>query len=569
MGKKWKFRESDKQNKEEIKKISEEYNINKIVAEIMVKRGIKDEDENIRKFLYPTRDDFYDPFLFKDMEKATARIIKAMENNEKILVFGDYDVDGITATTVLKRYFKDRGITIHTYIPNRVTEGYGLSFEAIDKIADMKIDLIITVDTGITGYEQVEYAKAREIDVIITDHHEPPEQTPNAVAVIDAKMQNSGYPFNGLAGCGVAFKLTQAISNKLGLKAEAYLKYLDIVAIGTISDIVPLEDENRTITKLGLLLLKMTKNSGLKGLIKVAGLKNVDEISVAFGMAPRINACGRLGHEEVALNLFLEDNPKEALAWAEELNDFNNKRREVEQKIYEEAIKQITEKNLEEAPAIILQGKGWHPGVIGIVSSKITEKYYKPSVLLCIENDGKTTRGSGRSVHGFNLYNAFTNSSEFIEQYGGHELAGGLTVKCENFENFKKSFEEYAKKQKIEEIEPEIYIDEEVKLKDVNINLANELKILAPFGEQNEVPIFLIKKLKIYSIRALSEGKHLKLTLADEDMNKIDAIGFNLGGYADTFKLGDEIDVLAKIEINTFNDRSNVQLNLVDLKNSY
>lgn len=562
MIKKWEFYNSDEKLVDEI---CERYNLNKVIGKIIVNRHVVN-DEDVRIFITPTRDDFHNPFLFKGMDIAVDRIIKAINNKEKILIYGDYDVDGITSTTVLKKYLMDRGISVDTYIPNRLHEGYGLNKNAINTIKDRNIDLIITVDCGISAIEEVDYAVSLGMDVIVTDHHEVGEKLPNALAVIDAKRKDNTYPFRALAGVGVVFKLIQALSIKLEIKPEEYLKYLDLVCVGTISDIVPLEGENRTIAKLGLMLIKVTRNLGLRELIKSSGYKEIDSNTISFGVAPRINACGRMGHEEEALKLFLAEDLESATKITKELNEYNTLRQSTEKAIYEEAVQQIEKNHLDENNSIVLGGKGWHHGVIGIVSSKVTDKYYKPSILLSFEDN--IAKGSGRSVPGFDLYEGLAKCEDLLEKYGGHSMAVGLTLKKENLEKFKERFEQIAKEKNIKELVPIIYIDDELKLKDINMDLVKSISILEPFGEANKVPLFLIRNLKIDSIRALSEGRHLKLTLRDENF-VINAIGFELGYLAEEYRIGDRIDVVGTLEINSFNGFSSIQINMKDIRKSY
>lgn len=347
----------------------------------------------IKIFLDPKRKDFHNPYLMPDMEKAVDRIVKAIETKEKVIVYGDYDVDGITSITVLKKFLQERGLETGYYIPNRLNEGYGLNKKAIEKIASEGYTLIITVDCGISGIEEIEYAYSLGMEVIVTDHHEPLEKLPNAVAIIDCKRKDNKYPFNSLAGVGVAFKLTQALSQRLNIDEKESLKYLDIVCLGTISDIVPLIDENRVIAKLGLKLAEVTKNPGLKSLFTVAGYKEINSNSISFGIAPRINACGRMGHEVEALKLFLSNDNDEVLSITEKLNSYNHERQEIEKRIFEEAIEKIEKENLEKNNAIVIGSENWHHGVIGIVASKITDLYFKPSILVCFDgNEGKGSR---------------------------------------------------------------------------------------------------------------------------------------------------------------------------------
>lgn len=548
MNKKWEFYE---ENSEEIIDIAKKHNISELLTKILVNRGITD-DKEIDTFLNPTRNDFYDPYLMPDMDKAVERIIKAINNQEKVMIYGDYDVDGITSITVLKKFLEERGLKTGHYIPNRLEEGYGLNENAIRLIAEQKYTLMITVDCGISGIEEVELANQLGIETIITDHHEQSESLPNAYAIINAKRKDSQYPFRGLAGCGAVFKLIQAISLRLGLEEKEFLKYLDIVCVGTISDIVPLVDENRVIAKLGLKLVAQTRNIGLRELILQSGYKKIDSNTISFGVAPRINACGRMGYQEEALDLFLTNNIEEARKITARLNSYNLKRQTKEKDIFEQAIKELEKEDIEKLNTIVLSGDNWHHGVIGIVASKLTEKFYKPTILICFEdNIGK---GSGRSLPGFDLHEALVETSAYLEKYGGHEMAVGLSLKKEKYNDFKLAFEEIAKSKNIQQIIPVIKIDSIITAKDVNKKTIQDLEMLEPFGEKNKNPIFVYKNLKIDSIRALSEGKHLKLTLKDDNL-LINAIGFNLGYLSEEYLIGDKIDIAGNLEINKYGRR--------------
>ena len=561
MNKKWQIYQTNEQKVEEIAK---KYEINKLLATILVNRD-KTDKQTIEKFLNPKRNDFYDPYLMPDMEIAVERIIKAIEKNEKILIYGDYDVDGITSVTVLKSFLEERGITISEYIPNRLKEGYGLNKKAIEEIAKQGIQLMITVDCGISAVEEVEYANKLGIETIITDHHEPGNELPKALAVVDAKRKDNTYPFRNLAGVGVVFKLIQAIGTRLKLDEKKYLKYLDIVCIGTISDIVPLVDENRVIVKLGLKLVKQTKNLGLREIIKSSGYNQIDSNTISFGVAPRINACGRMGHQEEALKLFLETEEKEVNQLTQKLNEYNKIRQETEKKIYNEAVEEIEKEKLYNKNTIVIMKKNWHHGVIGIVASKITELYFKPSILLCEEEEN--AKGSGRSIPGFDLYEALTNCKEHIDRFGGHSMAIGINIKKDDFEKFRNKIENIAEEKNIREIVPILKVDAQIYLDDINKEMVGSLKELEPYGEANKMPIFVFRNLKIDSIRALSEGKHLKLTLKD-NKNIVNAIGFNLGELANEYRIGDKVDVAGNLEINTFNGVENIQINIKDIMKS-
>ena len=564
MTKKWQIYEIDEQTENKIKELEEREKINKLLATILVNRNMTDP-EQLKVFLHPTRKDFHDPYLMPDMRKAVNRIKQAIEKQEKVIIYGDYDVDGITSITVLKSFLEANNLHVNYYIPNRLEEGYGLNKPAVKKIADEQYKLMITVDCGISAIEEIKYANELGLETIVTDHHEVAEELPKALAVVDAKRKDNQYPCRDLAGVGVVFKLIQALSIELNLPEEEYLKYLDIVCVGTISDIVPLRDENRVIAKLGLMLVNQTKNMGLRSLLISSGYKTIDSGAISFGVAPRINACGRMGHAEKALKLFLSKDINEVNKLTAELNEYNRIRQETEKSIYEEALSLIQKEHIEEKNTIVVAGEGWHHGVIGIVASKITELYFKPSILLCYEDD--LAKGSGRSIPGFDLHEALMKCTDTIERFGGHSMAIGITLKKDMVKKFSQKVEQIAKESKIEEIVPVIYIDSKIELNEINKQMVESLKQLEPFGEGNKMPIFAIKNLKIDSIRALSEGKHLKLTLR-ENNTIINAIGFNMGKLADDYRIGDKINVVGVLEINHFNGVDMLQINLKDIMKS-
>lgn len=562
MNKKWQICETDK---EKVNELKSKYNISELLATILVNKNITTQKE-INEFLNPTRNDFFDPFLMNDMDIAIKRIKKAIENQEKVIIYGDYDVDGITSITVLKSFLKDVGLDVDYYIPNRLEEGYGLNKNAIDEIAKKEYKLMITVDCGISAIEEVDYANSLGIEVIITDHHEPGDEIPKALAVVDNKRKDNKYPFRELAGVGVAFKVSQALAQSMNIREEEYLKYLDIVCVGTISDIVPLVSENRVITKLGLKLVKQTRNMGLRAIINSSGYSQINSTTISFGVAPRINACGRMGKAEQALKLLISKDIYEVNKLTQELNSYNRERQEIEKEIFENVLTKIEQNNLAKNRTIVVGGENWHHGVIGIVSSKITEKYFKPSILLSFEEDG-TGKGSGRSIPGFDLHEALMKCENCLEKFGGHSMAVGLTIKKENLEQFYKEFEKIAEENEIENIIPIINVDAKIELDKIDKSVVEDLKQLEPFGEANKTPTFALKNIRIDSIRALSEGKHLKLTLR-ENNQIINAIGFNIGELAEAYKIGDKIDIAGVLEINTFNGIDNLQINIKDIMKS-
>ena len=564
MKKKWTIKNKKTKNEITEEYIKQKYKLKNLIVKIIEQKNFKNEEE-LKVFLNPTRNDFYDPYLMPDMEKAVSRITKALKNNENITIFGDYDADGITSTTILKRFFHDINKECNVYIPNRLNEGYGLNKNAIKKLSEDGTNLIITVDCGITAIEETKYAKELGIDIVITDHHEPGEEIPDADAVVDCKRKNNKYPFRELAGCGVAFKLTQALCKNLELNENQALKYLDIACVGTISDVVPLVDENRVIVKLGMLLLKQTKNLGLKQIINNAHFKEFNSMSVAFGITPRINACGRLGHQDEALELFTTDNQEKATELAKKMDEYNIQRQLEEKRIYDEAITLLQEETQTNdiTNCIVLGHENWNPGVIGIVSSRITEKFYKPSILVCFDKD--IAKGSGRSIEGFDLHKALMECDKYLTNYGGHSLAAGLSLNTKDFEKFKNMINEYAEKNiKDEDLIPTINIDLKLEDSQLNIEDVEELKLLEPFGQSNEEPIFMITNLKVVSIKTLSDGKHLKLYLKNQ--NYLDVIGFNLGERANELKIGDTIDIVGNLNINEFNNTKKVQMLLKDFK---
>ena len=559
---KWQYYKNENK-KEEVTILQNKFKINELLATILANRGIT--GENAEVFLDPKRNDFYDPYNIPDMPKAVDRILQAINTHEKTIIYGDYDVDGITSITVLKSFLKDRGLEVGTYIPNRLEEGYGLNNGAIKKIASENYTLMITVDCGITSVEEIEIAKNLGIDTVITDHHEPADKIPNALAVVDCKRKDNNYEFRELAGVGVVFKLTQAISIKLGLAQKEYLKYLDIVSIGTISDIVPLVDENRVITKLGLKLVQCTRNIGLAALLKETGYSKIDSTAIAFGVAPRINACGRMGCADRALELLLTTDRDKAIELARSIGVYNIQRQTEEKRIFEEANAQIKKEKLENSEAIILGGENWHHGVIGIVASKITELYYKPSILVCFEEGKDIGKGSGRSIPGFDLHDALMKCQESLLAFGGHSMAVGVTVAKGKFEDFKNRFIEIAKEANVSKLSPVLYLDGNINIDEINKQIVESLSLLEPYGEANKMPIFAFKNLKVDSIRSLTDGKHLKLTLKSSNNTYINAIGFNLGYLAEDFKIGDKIDIAGNLEINRFNDIDSIQINMKDV----
>lgn len=552
---------------EKVRKLSKQCNISPLLAKVFLSRGIE-EEEYIEKFLNPSMDDLHDPFLLKDMEKAVDRIIDAVKNGERIVIFGDYDVDGVTSTSILYDFLKTCGAHVGYYIPDRKEEGYGLSMGAVQKVIDGGASLIITVDCGITAFEEVKYIVENHVDIIITDHHECKEELPEAYASVNPCRHDSTYPFKELAGVGVVFKLVKALSIKMGLE-DPSLKYIDLVALGTVADVVTLSDENRVIVKYGVKAIENTSNKGLKALIDASGVKDklITAFTIGFVLAPRINAAGRIGDATRAVRLLTTDDENEAIALSKELNEQNSYRQETEQGILCDVLSKIEYcVDLKKEKVIVVWGKEWHHGIIGIVASRITEIFHRPCILIAVEEG--LGKGSGRSIEGFNLFEALSHCASLFEKFGGHELAAGLTIKEENIEEFKRLINEYANSLlKDSDLIPKLKIDVEVTKEDISTESVRELELLSPFGVGNPSPVFAYRNLTIEEIRKVGSDKHLKLKLKDKG-TVIDAIGFNRGHLAENYNEKDVIDVACSFEINTWNNVESVQMNLKDLRDS-
>lgn len=559
--KKWILKEFDKAR---VVEISKNFNISPLTAIILYNRGIR-EDGQIKDFLARDLSGMHDPFLMKDMDKAVERILLAKKNNEKITIYGDYDVDGITSIAILYKYLKNMGLEVGFYVPDRMVEGYGVNKDALDKIKADGTAVIITVDTGITAIEEADYAKSIGIDFIITDHHECKESIPDVYAAIDPKRKDCEYPFKSLAGVGVVFKLIQALDSSEPIE-NLMDEYADLMCLGTVADISPLIDENRVIVTEGLKRFKTTKNIGLKALIDVStNGKAITTSTIGYTIAPRINASGRLGCASTSVELFLTEDEEEAAKLADSLCHENTLRQQTEQKMFKEALEYIEQHpGIKDDDILVIPHENWHHGIVGIVSSKITEKYYKPSILFAV--DGDSAKGSGRSIAGFNLFGALENCSGLLEKFGGHELAAGLTIKAENIEDFRKKINEYAKG-RIEDMTlvPTISLDAQIKVPYITIDTVHDINKLQPFGVNNPTPSFSARNIKIHRISVMSEGKHLRMTLY-KDGKYLDTVGFGMGDYYSMFREGDYIDVAFALDINDYKGFQNVQLILKDMR---
>ncbi|MBQ3425685.1 MAG: single-stranded-DNA-specific exonuclease RecJ [Clostridia bacterium] len=563
----WKYR-NPAINSNMVKTAAEQNNVPYILSNILLNRGIKSED--FGAFLSKSKKSVKNPMDMLDMEAAAERVVKALQEHEKIVIYGDYDVDGITSTALLYEFLLSRGANIEYYIPDRRDEGYGINIMAVNKLIRDGMKLLITVDCGITAIGEVEFAKLQGAEVIITDHHTCKERIPEAaIAVVNPKRPEEEYGFDGLAGVGVAFKLMLAVVMKLGLNTGEYFnKYVDIAAIGTIADVVPLVDENRVIVSKGLELLQEPKRPGLKKLFEIAGVgdKKVTATTVAFSLAPRLNAAGRLGTAVTSVELLLTDDEERAAKIAEELDRENRERQETEQKIFEETLEMIAKDTLfNKRKVIVLAREGWHGGVIGIVASRLVERFYKPAILISIE-DGRG-KGSGRSIDGFNLFDALSACDDLLTTFGGHAVAAGLSVNEEQINDLRDKLNKYADNILSENnMIPVVKIDCLLSGKNLNLATARLIAGLEPYGMGNERPVFGMKRTRVINISVVgAEGKHLRLTI-EKDGVQVGCIGFGMGEYERLIKPGDEIHVAFRIDINTFREVEEVQLILSDIK---
>ena len=534
-----------------------------LAARVLVARGYG--DENAASALLKTSiENIYDPFLFTQMSVAVEKINAAINGNVRIAVYGDYDVDGVTATCILMKYMKKRGADCIYYIPDRQEEGYGLNTGAIQKLYDEGCRLLITVDSGITAYDEAVFAAELGMELVITDHHECKSEVPPASAVINPRLEDSGYPFRELAGVGVAFKLICALEKERPL-SELLDEYADIVAVGTIADVMPLVGENREIVKYGLKRLQNTKNLGLRALMDKLGFggKPVTSNSVSFVMAPRINAAGRMGGAAEAERLFLTEDPAEAAQLAEYLCELNRQRQEEENNIYKQVIECIRrEPDIIHRKTMVLWGEDWHTGVIGIVASRLSDRYGMPCVLISMSGD--EGKGSGRSIRGFNLYAAAERNSRLLDKYGGHELAVGLSIDRSNLEEFRDAIERCACQAWVNP-EPFIDVDCMVEADELTLEAVSGLSALEPFGMSNMQPAFAMRDVRIEEITPISHDRHVKLHVT-KDGEEFNAFVFGMGSKSCRYVNSDLVDIVFSAEINSYKGRDSVQLIVRDIR---
>jgi single-stranded-DNA-specific exonuclease len=555
-----------KPSKEKVNHLINELKVDELIATLLVQRGIETFDD-ARQFFRPSLDDLHNPYLMKDMDKAVSRIEKAIVDGENILVFGDYDVDGTTAVSLMSSYLKSFYPNIATYIPDRYDEGYGISYIGIDFAEDNGFSLIIALDCGIKSIDHVIYAKEKNIDFIICDHHRPGETLPEAVAVLDPKRDDCSYPYDELCGCGVGFKLVQALAQNRNQTIEDLIPYLDLVATAIAADIVPITGENRVLAKFGLEVINSNPRPGIKALIQNLK-KNVLTITdVVFIIAPRINAAGRIKHGNEAVALLTEYDLDQAEFFASEIEQHNSDRKDLDKQITLEALSQIEENNEKEKFTTVVYNENWHKGVIGIVASRLTETYYRPTIVFT--KSGDKLAASARSVKDFDVYNALEACAEHLEQFGGHMYAAGMTLKEENYQNFKNAFEQEVEKTIPPDLLiPEISVDAEIELSYINERLIRILNQFEPFGPQNMTPVFMCKNVKDtgYGKTIGQNDEHLKLFIKQNNSEGFGVIGFGLGNKLELTKNQNPFDIAFCIDENEFNGNVTVQLRLKDLR---
>ena len=555
-----------KPSEETVQHLAKALNVEDFVATLLVQRGIE-TFEDAKRFFRPSLDDLHDPYLMKDMKKAVARIENAIENEENILVFGDYDVDGTTAVSLVSSYLKTYYPNVATYIPERYDEGYGISFKGIDFADDNGFSLIIALDCGIKSIDHVAYAKARNIDFIICDHHRPGNSLPEAVAILDPKRDDCSYPYDELCGCGIGFKLIQALGTNRNQTIDDLIPYLDLVSAAIAADIVPMTGENRVLAYFGLQVINSDPRPGIKAIIHQIKKQTLDITDVVFIIAPRINAAGRIKHGNHAVELLTEFDFVQAQQYASEIEAYNPERKDLDKLITKEALQQIEKNNEKERFTSVVFQENWHKGVIGIVASRLIETYYRPT--LVFTKSGDKYAASARSVKGFDVYNALEACTEHLEQFGGHMYAAGMTLAAEKYEIFKDAFEKEVERTiHPDMLTPEIAVDAEINFSDITPKLIRILKQFEPFGPQNMTPIFLTKNIKDtgYGKPMGQEDEHLKLFVKQNNSEGLAAIGFNLGNKIELTTHQKPFQAVYCIDENEWKDKVSLQLRLRDIK---
>ena len=555
-----------KPEKEKVQALQNALQVDEIIATLLVQRGIE-TFEQAKTFFRPTLEDLHNPYLMKDMDKAVSRIEKAIANNENILVFGDYDVDGTTAVSLVSSYLRSFYPNVATYIPDRYNEGYGISYLGIDYAEDNAISLIIALDCGIKSIDHVNYAKAKNIDFIICDHHRPGDSLPDAIAVLDPKREDCSYPYDELCGCGVGFKLIQALAENRSQTIQNLLPYLDLVATAIAADIVPITGENRVLAKFGLEVINTNPRPGIKALIQNVKKKVLTITDVVFIVAPRINAAGRVKHGNEAVALLTEYDLEQAEQFASEIEQHNSDRKELDKQITKEALLQIEENKEQNRFSTVVYQENWHKGVIGIVASRLVEKYYRPTIVFT--KSGDKLAASARSVKDFDVYNTLEACAEHLEQFGGHMYAAGMTLKEENYEKFKAAFETEVKKTIPPDLLiPEISVDLEMNFSDFDEKFMRILKQFEPFGPENMTPVFMSKNVidSGYAKTLGNDAEHLKVFVKQNNSPNFNAIGFGLGEKIDVVKNRNPFEAVYVLEENEWNGTVSLQLQLRDVR---
>jgi single-stranded-DNA-specific exonuclease len=570
MTNKWNFRNPTQEELQDRDKLVAELGYSPVVCLLLVQRGITSVEE-VKQFFKPSLSNLHDPFLMPDMDKAVKRLNKALGNKEKILIYGDYDVDGTTAVSLVYKYLRPYSSTLDYYIPDRYDEGYGVSYKGIDYAEANGVKLIIALDCGIKAIEKIEYAKQKGIDFIICDHHMPDDKLPEAVAVLDAKRLDSNYPYEHLSGCGVGFKFMQAFAESNKFPFSDLEKLLDLTAVSIASDIVPITGENRILAYYGLKQLNTNPSLGLKGIIDVCGLtgKEITLNDIVFKIGPRINASGRMMNGKEAVDLLLAKDSESAREKSKNIDQYNDDRRELDKKITDEANAIIDQfGNMEDHKAIVVYDPEWHKGVIGIVASRLTEKYYRPAVVLTQSSELIT--GSARSIPGFDIYKAIENCRDLLENFGGHTYAAGLSLKKENMEAFIERFRYLAAEEiNPEQMTPQLDVDAILDLKDITPKFAGELKKMNPFGPDNPKPLFCSMGVKDYGTSKLvgKDNEHIKLELIDDNTKApVHAIAFGMHQYSEHVKAMNPFSICYSVEENTYNGNTTLQLLIKDIK---
>ena len=550
--------------KDIVNSLKESLGVSELVATLLAQRGIETYKQ-AKKFFRPKLSDLYNPFLMKDMDKAVERLHRAISSNERILVYGDYDVDGTTAVSLMYLFLKEKCQNVEYYIPDRYDEGYGVSYKGIDYAKINSFSLIVCLDCGVKAIEKVAYAKNKDIDFIICDHHRPGDKLPLAVAILNPKRNDCNYPFKELCGCGIGFKLAQAYHQKYNLPFEDLVPLLDLVVVSIAADIVPMIDENRVLSFYGLRQLNASPRIGLKSLMNVSNRKDTFNISdIIFGLAPRINAAGRIEHANKAVELLVHQDLYIAKEKADYIDSHNFTRRELDKSITQEALAMI----VPDANSTVVCSEKWHKGVVGIVASRLIETHYRPTIVLT-ESNGKLT-GSARSVSGFDIYDAIDTCSDLLEQFGGHKYAAGLTLKKENLTAFIQRFEEVVSTTITAEIQiPKINIDLEMPIEDINMKTHRIIEQMAPFGPSNSRPVFITKGIIDNGSGCIvgQDKNHLKLAITDADNSKkLEGIGFGMSDYFSIIKEKQPFDVCFVLDLNEWNGTSNLQLRIKDIR---